>query len=188
MAFRAGNADAFARVMREFDPLVRSIAVRLFPRPFELEEAMQEAWVHAFRQRESLDPARLDAFPGWLGVLVKRRCLDLRRVQRPVFASEEDEAAAVLAEASDDPDPAASAEHRQLVLAVASFRAALGPGWREFFDLHFTQGLDYPEVAARLGISRLRCKYMKKVLAARARRDLGLRAALGRTWGGRRAP
>jgi RNA polymerase sigma-70 factor (ECF subfamily) len=187
LAFREGDPAAFAQVMREFDPLVRSIAGRLFPRPFEQEEAMQEAWVHVFRRREALDVNRLEAFPGWLAVLARRCCLDLRRIPMTQFASADEEEALALSEARPDDDPRRQLEAAELKAAVARFVAALEPVWRTFFELHFVQGQDYADVAAELGISKLRCKYMKKVLAARARADPAMRAALGRN-GGRHAP
>lgn len=78
------------------------------------------------------------------------------------------------------PAQEASVEQAELQRALTAFTGRLKPAWRDFFDLHFVQGLDYADVTARLGISRLRCKYMRKVLAARARRSRALLAALGR--------
>jgi hypothetical protein len=63
---------------------------------------------------------------------------------------------------------------------VAAFTARLRPSWREFFELSFVQGLDHEAVRERLGLGRLRCKYMRQVLAARARRSPALLTALGR--------
>lgn len=57
---------------------------------------------------------------------------------------------------------------------------ALEPQWRSFFELHFMQELAYGDVAKHMGITKIRCKYMKKVLLMRARRDRRLSEALGR--------
>jgi hypothetical protein len=56
--------------------------------------------------------------------------------------------------------------------------------------MYFVEGLDYEEVSRRLDIGKLRCKYMRKVLALRARRSRPLMAALGqlREAEGRHAP
>ena len=113
-------------------------------------------------------------------MVVRRCCLDLRRAPLPLFSSSADEQAHALSEARVDEDPRQVAEARELEAAVAEFTAGLAPDWRAFFELHFVQGLDYAEVSAALGVGKLRCKYMKKVLAARARRSAGLWAALGR--------
>ena len=78
---------------------------------------------------------------------------------------------------------------KEVAAAVAAFEARLKSPWLEFFRLHFVEGLDYEEISTRLGIGRLRCKYMKRVLASQARRSNALMVALGRqTSGGRHAP
>lgn len=181
--FRAGDREAFARVMRDFGPLVHSVVARCFTSPFEQEEAMQEIWTHAYRNRDALDPERAEAFPGWLAVLARRRTVDLLRVRNPAAAAAED-ADEALSALPVEPEQHGDAERGELARAVEGFRATLAPGWRAFFDLHFVRGTPYPEVALELGISRLRCKYMRKVLADRAMQDPELMAALGRPRGG----
>ncbi len=177
--FRAGDAAAFAAVVEAYGPLVRGAVSRYWRSAFEREEAMQEIWVHVFRGREALDPDRLETFSGWLAVLVRNRCLDLLRrpATEPVPVATEAEALAWL---DEPPAQEASVEQAELREAVATFTARLKPAWRDFFELHFVQGLEYGEVCERLGIGRIRCKYMRKVLAARARRNRALLAALGR--------
>ncbi len=178
--FRAGEARAFAELVREFDPLVRKTVGLFFRGTFEREDAMQEVWAHVFKNRDSLDPTRSEAFPGWLAVLARRKCVDLRRRDRRTSSSSTDEEQAGLLALAAPPDQELAAEAVQLERAVVAFRAGLRPGWKEFFELHFVGGLPYEEVAERLGISRLRCKYLKRVLASQASRDPDLRAALGR--------
>lgn len=142
---------------------------------------MQEVWVHAWRNRSSLDLGRVETFSGWLAVLARRRCLDLLRAAANPAEPGPEEPEALLRWLEEPPTQQAVPEAAQLHAAVEAFVRRLRPGWREFFELHFVEGLPYGEVAPRLGISKLRCKYMKKVLAAKARRDPGLREALGRT-------
>jgi RNA polymerase sigma factor (sigma-70 family) len=175
--FRAGDAQAFAAVVEAYGPLVRGAVARYWRSAFEREEAMQEIWVHVFRGREALDPDRLDTFSGWLAVLVRNRCLDLLRRPAAEPAATEAEALAWLQE---PPVQEASVEQAELRRAVAAFTARLKPAWRDFFELHFVEGLDYGDITERLGIGRLRCKYLRKVLAARARRNRALLAAIGR--------
>ncbi len=180
LKFREGDPAAFAEVVRAYSVLVGAAVARYWKSAFEREEAMQEIWVHAYRNRASLDAERLESFSGWLAVLTRRKCIDLRRgAQLPVAGSEDKEAEA-LDWIEAPAEQQGNAEAAQLAEAVESFRAKLKPGWREFFDLHFVQGLGYEQVSAQLRISRLRCKYMKKVLAGRARKSLPLMAALGR--------
>jgi len=183
MGFRAGDPSAFAEVVRACSALVSAAVARHWKSAFEREEAMQEIWIHAFRNRESLQPERLDSFTGWLAVLARRKCIDLLRLPQLPLAEQEDEQAEALAWLQAPAEQEAVVEEAELEKAVEAFRAGLKPGWVEFFDLHFVQGLAYEEVSSQLGISRLRCKYMKKVLAGRARECPGLMAALDRHLG-----
>lgn len=166
-------------IMQKYQPLVRSAAARYFKSEFEREEAVQEIWLHVFRQRETLDPARFDSFSGWLAVLARRRCIDLaRRPSEPESNTELDETA-LTDWLSEPPQQEAAAETAQLLQAVEQFRTRLKPLWRSFFDMYFVEGLDYEAIGRRLQIGKLRCKYMRKVLALRARKSKPLMAALG---------
>lgn len=192
--FRVGDGAAFVEIMEKYQPLIRSAAARHFRSEFEREEAMQEIWLHIFRQRETLDPERYESFSGWLAVLARRRCIDLVRGSREANAR----AAAASSDAAEDladdlldaaaaaawlaarPEQESAAETAELMREVEAFRLRLQPRWRSFFDLYFVEGLDYEAIAKRLAIGKLRCKYMRKVLALRARRSKPLMAALGR--------
>ena len=176
--FREGDAAAFVEVMRKYQPLVHAAAARYFKSAFEREEAMQEIWLHVFRQRETLDPQRLESFSGWLAVLSRRRCIDLLR--RPSDPADSESEADALVWLSHTAEQEKQTETAQLLQAVERFRAQLKPAWRAFFDSYFVEGLDYEEIGMRLRIGKLRCKYMRKVLALRARRCKPLMAALGR--------
>jgi len=180
--FKEGDPEAFAEVMRKYEPLVRGVAARYWRSVFDREEAMQEIWLHAWRNREALDLRRADAFLGWLAVLARRRCIDLLRqpADPAVRDGEEEEAAAIEWLQAGAPQEQAVA-HDELGRAIDAFRMRLKPGWREFFQLHFVEGRPYAEVGARLHIGKLRCKYMRKVLAARAAKDPGIVVALGRS-------
>jgi DNA-directed RNA polymerase specialized sigma24 family protein len=130
-----------------------------------------EIWMHIWRHREALDLERAASFSGRLAVLARRRCIDLLREPRdPALAGEasEDEALAWLGTAAEQES---ALEGDELGEAVQLFKQKLKAPWREFFELHFERGLDYEEVCGRMSISRLRCKYMRKVLAMKARRN-----------------
>lgn len=173
--FQRGDSDAFAELMRAHMGIVRRVVSGFYREPFAQEEAMQEVWLHVYAKRMSLDLARTAEFPGWLATLARRRCLDLLRQPGAPTPVEDVEALMV----DGDPQPDATLE-RQLKDAVDELKAKLDPQWASFFALHFVEGLGYDEIAPRLGISKLRCKYMKKVLIARARRHKPLMDALGR--------
>lgn len=185
--FKEGEATAFAEVVRAFTPLMRGVTARYWKGTFEREEAMQEIWLHVFRHRDALDLARAGAFAGWLAVLARRRCIDLLRHRVDLVPLDDvDEAEALFWLTA--PAEAQPGEDAELVRAVGAFKARLDPVWRQFFELHFVEGLDYAEIGVRMKIGKLRCKYMRKVLGERARRNAALMAALGRVGGVGDAP
>ncbi|OGQ11751.1 MAG: hypothetical protein A2138_20040 [Deltaproteobacteria bacterium RBG_16_71_12] len=135
---------------------------------------MQEVWLHIWKNRSAVDANRAGELAVFLAVLARRRCIDLLRTKTPEQ------------QLDDIAEPAAGelpdvVEQSEIAAAVAAFKQKLRPQWGRFFDLHFVQGLPYDDVAARMSISKLRCKYMKKVLATRARNNVELLAALNRT-------
>jgi RNA polymerase sigma factor (sigma-70 family) len=182
-AFRRGEGAAFAEVMRAYSDVVRGAAARFFSTSvFDQEEAMQEIWLHIWKNRSAVDPSRAAELSGFIAVTARRKCIDILRKKDP--------AAAAVAAADDDAVDAVAdvatagaadvARDREVTAAARTFAdARLKEGeWRSFFDLHFVQGLSFEEVGARLGIGKLRCKYLKKVIASRAREDPALLAVL----------
>ncbi len=175
--FRAGDGAAFAEVVAVHDDVVRRIASGYWRSTFEREEAMQEVWLHVYRNRAAFDLDRLTELPGWIAVLARRRCLDLVRKKQPDVRPFDEGAHAPVEDAPDGPG---LVERKALLLAVDAFEARLAPAWRAFFRLCFVDGHSYQEIGAQLGYGALRCKYMKKVLAQKARKNRGLMEALGR--------
>lgn len=172
---REGDAVAFEEVIRRYDGVVRGIVSRMWSGAFDREEAMQEIWLHVWTRRGGIDPARADAFGGWLATLARRRAIDLLRARgRGVETALED--GPILQVGPEQPGRLRSAE---VEAAVKAFESRLRPQWQDFFRLYFVEGLDYAEISQRLGITKLRCRYMKKVLLGRARRSGALKAALG---------
>lgn len=153
---------------------------RYWPGAFQREEAMQEIWVHAFKRRESLDPSRLDEFGAWFTALARNRCIDLLRREGREIGPDIDDPTTALERAHTAPAQEQVVESAELNEAVEAFLAKLDPQWRMFYELNFVLGLGYGEISQRLSISRTRCKYMKRVLVGRARRDARLLEAIGR--------
>jgi len=71
---RAGDADAFATLVRHYDPGLRALAYRLLGSRDRMDDALQEAYVRAYR---ALPRFRGDAKLGtWLYRIVYNACLD----------------------------------------------------------------------------------------------------------------
>lgn len=78
---REGDAAAFERLLRRYDDQMRGVAYRLLGRRAAMDDALQDAYVKAFR---NLGRFRGDsAFSTWLYRIVTTTCLDhLRRSAR----------------------------------------------------------------------------------------------------------
>lgn len=80
----AGDPQAFTELVRRYDDRLRGLAYKLLGDRHRMEDAMQEAYVRAFR---SMDRFRRDSELGsWLYRIVYNTCIDeLRRTgRRPV--------------------------------------------------------------------------------------------------------
>jgi len=179
--FRRGDGSAFAEVIRAYTPSIRFQVMRYWQGVFQCEEAMQEIWVHTYQQREALDPSRFGEFGAWLATLARNRCIDLLRKQGRTIGPNTKDPTETIDRVEEPPDQENAVAASEIRAALDSFKAKLKPHWRTFFVLHFEQGLGYAEIAARLSIGRTRCKYMKRVLLARAKRNADLRAIVGRS-------
>src|SRR5260370_36979746 len=129
--FKQGDAGAFAEGVRAFTPLMRGVAARYWKGAFEREEAMQEIWLHVFRNRDALDLGRADAFVGWLAVLARRRCIDLLRQRVDMVPLDDVDERASLAWLTA-PAEDRLGEDAELTRAVEAFKAKLDPVWRQF--------------------------------------------------------
>ena len=139
-----GDHEAFAAVVRHYDPGLRALAYRLLGDRDRMDDVLQEAYVRAFR---SLPRFRRRAALGtWLYRIAYNACLDeLRRSRRS--------AALPLEELGEPPDPQPGLDEtvawrRDLARALAG----LAPEDRAAVILVDAQGLDYRAAGEVLGV------------------------------------
>ncbi len=120
------------------------------------------------------DPARGELLP-WLRAVAVNRCKELLRARgrRPDARVPVDDEALV---APSDPETATRGQ--RLRAAVARFSASLSAEEAAVFQLSLIEEQTHDHVAATVGISARRCKYLRMKLLARAAGDPELRAAL----------
>jgi RNA polymerase sigma-70 factor, ECF subfamily len=141
---RRGDQEAFAAVIRHYDPGLRALAYRLLRDRDRMDDALQEAYVKAFR---ALPRFRGDSKLGtWLYRIAYNACLDelqrsRRVVQLPLDAETERPGSA------SDPGDLAAQRHD-----LAAALAALPPEERAAVLLVDAQGFDYREAARVLGV------------------------------------
>jgi RNA polymerase sigma-70 factor, ECF subfamily len=143
---RRGDQRAFTEVVRHYDHRLRGLAYRLLGDRAAMDDALQEAYVKAFR---ALPGFREQAGLGtWLYRITYRACVDhLRREGRHVTdpADGRDVPAA-----GPGADPAAVAAART---DLARALAALPVDQRAAVLLVDADGLDYDTAAAVLGVA-----------------------------------
>ncbi|MDX3763398.1 sigma-70 family RNA polymerase sigma factor [Streptomyces sp. AK02-04a] len=151
LAVRAGEGDeeAFEALVRHYGPMLLQLATRLLGDRAEAEDAVQEAFVSAWRK---LPEFRGDsAFGTWMYRIVTNRCLNVLRARRPVTDLE-----AVSEPAAPDHmvSPARAVEAQAAVEALSQAMAVLSPEQRVSWVLRELNGLSYEEVADMVGISQ----------------------------------
>jgi RNA polymerase sigma factor (sigma-70 family) len=87
-AARAGDVAAYGRLVQATQAMSLAVAVSVLRDPAGAEDAVQEAYLRAYRRLRDLEePA---AFPGWLRRIVITAALNLRRVRRVTLLNLDD--------------------------------------------------------------------------------------------------
>jgi len=141
---QAGDPRAFEALIAEHDRSLRRLAFRLLEDHGAMQDAMQDAYVSAYRSIGSFSGEA--AFATWLYRIVYNACIDeLRRRSHRVHAA--------LQDSLEHPDPALGpADALAARSSLAAALARLTPEHRAIVLLVDAQGLSYAEVADVLGI------------------------------------
>ena len=143
----AGDESALAELYDRYCPLLYPVALRILRRAADAEDAVQHAWLQAWKSAGSYDPRR-GTVAAWLLTMTRTRALDLHRSLASRHRAEtRDEAVAGAA----PPDPSSETAHRQLSARVRKALESLAPRQREVLEIAYFEGLSQSEVAARLG-------------------------------------
>jgi RNA polymerase sigma-70 factor, ECF subfamily len=142
-----GAEDALAELYDRFGGVAYGVALRILRDPALAQDAVQDAFLAAWRTAAAFDPARGNAST-WLLTLVHRRAVDLVRREERRRADVLDESAP--AASGDSTDEAA--EVRAQRRAVQAALAQLPADQREALELAYYGGLSQSQLAERLGI------------------------------------
>ncbi len=138
---RTGDEAAYRWLLEQYRGRAVRLAAHVLRRDSEAEDAAQEAFVRAFRHLPTFRGS--GPFSAWLFGIVVRVCLDRMRSARWTREGGE-----VLSE----PVAADASEAVTTRVAVHALLAQLSPPLRAALVLRELEGLDYPEIAAALGI------------------------------------
>jgi RNA polymerase sigma-70 factor (ECF subfamily) len=144
----AGDREAYRLLVERHRPRLARFAVRMLGNREDAEEALQDAFLRAFRSLGQC--ADLNRFDGWLFRILANRCRT-RGARRSRYEATfiADEVAVLTA-----PDPAAGADlldRQGWSEDVARALAALGEEAREAFLLRYLEELSYEEMAEMTG-------------------------------------
>ena len=164
---RAGDARAFTELVRHYDDRLRALAFRLLGDRAAMDDALQDAYVNAFR---ALPAFRGDAALGtWLYRIAYRACLDHLRREGRHRALPLMDAGSGMDRSGAAGEPAATAATR---VDLARALAALPIDQRAAVLLVDAEGLDYNAAADVLGVAP------GTVASRLSRARVALRAAL----------
>ena len=142
LAARSGDATAFAALVHAETPSAYRLALSIVRSPSEAEDAVQDAFLRAWRDIRSLrDP---DLWPAWFRRLTVRSALDQTR-RRPRVREVD------LDLAFDVPGLEPSVQPTDRMELMAAFDR-LRPDDRAILALRFFADLELPDAAAALGI------------------------------------
>ena len=146
-----GDLDAFNRLVMEYQDLAYNVAYRVVGERTAAEDAVQDAFISAFRKLKSF---RGGSFKAWLLRIVTNACYDeLRRQKRrptvslqPMGADEDEiESPVWLEDPGETPEETALRE--ELSSAIQNCLDSLDDDFRIVVVLVDIQGMDYAEAA-----------------------------------------
>jgi RNA polymerase sigma-70 factor (ECF subfamily) len=149
-----------ARAFRQYSPYVAAIALRLLGRDHEIDDVVQDVFLHAFRGADKL--RQKDAFKAWLATItvrVARRRLRMRRLRGWLRFDRSPDYESVVA-------PGASPEDRALLGRVYRILDMVPVEQRLAWALRYVHGSDLEEVAQACGCSLATVK--RRIAAAQA--------------------
>ncbi|MEU0685522.1 RNA polymerase sigma factor [Streptomyces uncialis] len=146
---REGDEEAFETLVHRHGPLLLNLATRMLGDRAEAEDAVQDAFVSAWRR---LPEYRGDAaFRTWMYRIVTNRCLNVLRARRP---SAPLDAVAEPPAPEHEGSPARTAESHAAMRDLAVALTRLSPEQRACWVLRELHDQSYEEIAEAVGISR----------------------------------
>lgn len=147
---RAGDGEAFEELVATQQHRVFAVAFRMLGNRAEAEEVAQEVFLRAYRGvAEFRGEAKLST---WLYAITGHLCLNRLASGPRRLASRSDGEEALRSVASDERDPAAEAERREVRAALDRAIDELPDDRRIVVVLRDLEGLTYEEIAEALGL------------------------------------
>nr|WP_078509070.1 sigma-70 family RNA polymerase sigma factor [Streptomyces zinciresistens] len=144
-----GDEDAFAVLVQRHAPALIRLAARLLGDAAEAEDAVQDAFISAWRRLPEFQGQA--SFGTWTYRIVTNRCLNVLRSRRPVAPLE---SAGDPAAAEHTSSPERLAEARDAVRELREALETLSPEQRACWVLRELDGHSYEFIAEAVGLSQ----------------------------------
>lgn len=153
LAARAGDLDAYDKLMQLEERRVYRTALNLLERPDDAEDAVQETFLRVHRGLAGYDAAR--PWRSWLYAIAVNVCRDLgrKRKLRAWMSLEAWRESGGQDPAAADPAPDEEAETARRRAILQQGLKRLSPREREALTLHAIEDLSVAETAAILGVA-----------------------------------
>jgi RNA polymerase sigma-70 factor (ECF subfamily) len=148
---RAGDQNAFGRLVVAYQTPVYNLAYRMLGNKVEAEDAAQEAFLRAYTHLRSYDPKR--PFRSWLFSIASHYCIDRLRRRRVTWLPLEDEFAEPYHMTSKSPNPEIVTSRREQEEQVQSLLSTLSPTDRAAITLRYWYDCSYEEIAEMLNLT-----------------------------------
>jgi len=144
---RAGDEDAFTRLVETYQTPIYNLCYRMLGEAGEAEESAQEAFLRAYAQLSTYDPAR--PFKTWLFSIASHYCIDRLRKRRLTWLSIEDETLPPHPALQEQtPGPEEQAMRHEQSAAIQAVLAKLAPDDRAVIVMRYWYDMSYEEIAA----------------------------------------
>lgn len=142
---KAGDRDAHYELYQLYSRAMFNVSYRITGREEDAEDALQDAFISAFRNLESY---RGDAsFGAWLKKIVVNKAINVLRKRKYELLPEN--------EAWDVSEPEQTVDYKEdfTVERVKQAIAKLPDGYRTVLSLYLLEGYDHQEIAGIMGIT-----------------------------------
>lgn len=164
---KAGDRDAHYRIYKLYSKSMYNISYRITGRGEDAEDALQEAFISAFK---NLGSYRADAtFGAWLKRIVVNKSLNVLKKRKHEWMPED--------EHWDVPEEEQPSDYKE-ELTVDRVKKAieqLPDGYRSVLSLYLLEGYDHQEIAEIMGISESTSKSQLNRAKGKLREKLTIR-------------
>jgi RNA polymerase sigma factor (sigma-70 family) len=160
-AFRAGERAALERVYHHYiGGVARRLRMVLFKRSFELESAVQEVFLRAFKESARLSYDGIRPYKDFLAGITKHVVIDeLRRRSRIKVEPMSELELERLMTADDDRSPEATLESKQAIETVESFlKKECDDRDRRLYQLRYRDERTQEDAAKAAGLTRIQVR------------------------------